>query len=269
MTNEPQPKSPRYGKIDREYAMKLAMTPPESDGPVWMINLMKYRERADYADGRATDISGREADDIYSPLEQLKGLGAEIVFAADVELQLAGEPKWDRIAIVKYPTRRSFIELQSAPGFAEKHAHKEAGMEQTFVIGGQPMDFPKSITAQPEWSTVPHPPTAEDPPIVIMHVLKFQDPSSVDHMAAYQEVAGSVAVPQGVRIHEWFQVEGTIIGDGRNWDQVRFNGFPSRAAFAAVLHDPARITAQHEHRAPAIADTFAIMLRPRINRLGD
>lgn len=34
--------SPRYGTVDRDYGMKLATTPPEVDGPVWMINLMRY-----------------------------------------------------------------------------------------------------------------------------------------------------------------------------------------------------------------------------------
>ena len=51
---------PRYGTIDTDYAQKLATTAPEDDGPVWMVNLMKYRERADYVDGRASSISGRE-----------------------------------------------------------------------------------------------------------------------------------------------------------------------------------------------------------------
>ena len=34
-------------------------------------------------------------------------------------------------------------------------------------------------------------------------------------------------------------VDGTIIGDGRRWDQVRFNAFPSKEAFMAVALDPA------------------------------
>ena len=42
----------RYGLVDREYGIQLATTPPADDGPVWMVNLMKYREVADYADGR-------------------------------------------------------------------------------------------------------------------------------------------------------------------------------------------------------------------------
>ena len=49
----------RYGQIDTDYAVRLATTPPEDDGPIWMVNLMCYRARADYADGRATTLTGR------------------------------------------------------------------------------------------------------------------------------------------------------------------------------------------------------------------
>jgi hypothetical protein len=40
------------------------------------------------------------------------------VFFGDVDQQLLGDaPVWDRIGVVKYPTRRSFIEMQSRPEF--------------------------------------------------------------------------------------------------------------------------------------------------------
>ena len=46
------------------------------------------------------------------------------------------------------------------------------------------------------------------------------------------------AVPHGVRVAAWFEAEGTIVGDGRQWHQARFNAFPSKAAFMAVVFDP-------------------------------
>ncbi len=58
-------------------------------------------------------------------------------------------------------------------------------------------------------------------------------------MADYQQAAYEVAAPHGVRIAGWYRVEGTIMGDGRSWDEVRFNAFPSRRAFMAVVNDPA------------------------------
>ncbi|MEO1056055.1 MAG: hypothetical protein AAFY28_03995, partial [Actinomycetota bacterium] len=62
---------------------------------------------------------------------------------------------------------------------------------------------------------------------------------------------------------------GDVLGDGRSWHQVRFNTFPSRAAFMAVALDPDRLAAHSEHRETAIADTYALGVRGRINRLAD
>jgi len=261
--------SVRYGQVNREYATRLASTPPDQDGPVWMVNLMKYREVADYGHSGGAVISGRQADDTYTPRESLKAIGAEIVFAADVATQLLGDsPKWDRIGIVKYPTRRSFVEMQSRPDFVAKHKHKDAGMEQTIVMGCQPMTFPDLPTDAPDWTQVPHPPTPEDPSVVVIHVLKFLEAdNSVDEMSSYSEHAGKIAVPHGVRIDGWFSVEGTIVGDGRSWSQVRFNAFPSKKAFMAVATDPERLKAQRAHREAAVEDTYTMSLRPTINRL--
>jgi hypothetical protein len=88
-------------------------------------------------------------------------------------------------------------------------------------------------------------------------------------MVEYQTRAAEVAVPHGVRISGWFGVEGTIVGDGRQWDQARFNAFPSKAAFMAVVFDPDRLEAHHDHREVAIADTYTLILRPALDRLAD
>jgi uncharacterized protein (DUF1330 family) len=264
---------PGYARIDHEYGAELATTPPDEDGPVWMINLMRYKDRAEYADGRETALTGREADDEYTPVGPLAAVGAEIVFVADVVDQLLGDaPRWDRVAVVRYPTRRSFVEMQQRPDFQELHEHKDAGMAQTIVMGTQPMPGPRidmDDIANVEWSDVPHPPTAEDGEVMVIHVLRFHDEvgaASPDDMEAYTRHAAAVAARHGGRVAGWFEVEGTILGDGRRWDQVRFNAFPSRAAFMAVVFDPDRLEAQRGHREPAIADTYTLVTRPVIDR---
>ena len=268
------PSAPRYGSVDREYGIRLATTPPEDDGPVWMVNLMKYRDVADYADGRESTISGREADDLYTPLGPLAAVGAEIVFAGEVEQQLLGDaPIWDRVGVVKYPTRRSFIEMQSRPEFQTSHAHKDAGMEQTIVMGCQPMDFPTMPAGidSVDWADVPHPPTADDGPVMVLHVIRFEDAEAAHvtptEMEAYTSAAAVSASRHGGRIAGWFAVEGTIVGDGRAWHQVRFNEFPSKAAFMAVVFDPERLAAQKDHREKAIADTYTMIVRATLDDL--
>ncbi len=266
--------TPRYGTVDRDYGMRLATTPPEEDGPVWMVNLMKYREVADYADGRETTITGREADDLYTPRESLAAVGAEIVFAGDVDQQLLGDsPVWDRVGVVRYPTRRSFVEMQSRPDFQRQHVHKDAGMAETIVIGCQPFDVPTwpADVPQPDWADVPHPPTDDDGPVMVIHVLKYRDAAdsavTPEQMEAYTRTAAMTAGRHGGRVAGWFAAEGTILGDGRTWDQVRFNAFPSKAAFMAVVFDPARLDAQKTNREPAIADTYTMIVRPVIDQL--
>jgi hypothetical protein len=265
----------RYGTLDRDYLTNLATTPPDDDGPVWMVNLMSYRDVADYgpyaddptADIPPSPISGREADDLYAPFGPLAAAGAELVFVADVDSQLLGdEPRWDRVAVVKYPTRRSFVEMEARADFQAKHVHKDAGMAETIVIGCRPIPTPVIPDDAPDWADVPHPPTDDDPYVVVLHVIRFHE-DQIDHMTSYQDEAGTVAVPHGVRLAGWFGAEGTIIGDGRSWSQARFNAFPSRAAFMDVVFDPGRLQAQAEHRETAIADTYTLILRPFIDRL--
>ena len=263
---------PRYGKVDIDYARKLATTEPDQDGPVWMINLMHYREAADYQDGQQSQISGREADDIYSPVDVLAKIGAELVFVADVDQQLLGEdPVWDRVAVVKYPTRKSFIDMQQREDFQEKHVHKDAGMKSTIVMGGLPTSLPEmGEVSSVDADQVPHPTTEEDGEIVVLHVLKYEE--SVDlgenpeDMNNYSAEAAKVAARHGVSVSGFFAVEGTILGDGRDWDQARFINYPSKQAFMAVVSDPDRLKAQ-THRENAISDTYTLILRPTINQL--
>lgn len=184
---------PRYGKIDRDYAMRLAGWEPEADGPVFMLNLMKYRERAEYSDP-AEAVSGREADDRYAPVDVLRSIGAAVTFYADVA---AGTEDWDRVGVVRYPTRRSFIEMQARRDFQERHVHKEAGMDHTIVLGTLPT------------GPLPRPGGRR----VLLEVWRGPTPEP--------SLPGSAAT---------FSVEGTIIGDGRTWDGARYTPADAGAA---------------------------------------
>ena len=260
---------PSYGKIDREYGHKLATTDPADDGPVWMVNLMKYKEVADYGDGADSGRSGRDADDEYTPTGPLKAVGAEIVYVAEVDATPLGDgTQWDRVAVVKYPTRRSFIEMQQRSDFQDKHVHKEAGMEMTFVIGCQPMEIDTSRLEKESssWDDVEHPPDDEDGVLHVLHVIKWNE-GGRERMEGYHDAAFEVAREHGARIAGWFEVEGTIVGDGRTWDQLRFNEFPSRRQFMEVVADPRRLKGQEAHREPAMADTYTLFCRPVLDNL--
>ena len=142
----------KYGKIDKDYAISLATRPEAEDGPIYMVNLMKYHEVAQYSDDASPGskpISGREADDRYNPSSILSRIGAAIIFAGDVVGNADGPEDWDRIAVVRYPTRKSFIEMQSRKDFGEKHVHKAAGMKRTVIVCCRPEDLSLDTRERP------------------------------------------------------------------------------------------------------------------------
>jgi uncharacterized protein (DUF1330 family) len=105
----------------------------DSDGdPIYMINLLKYKDRAEYADGRETTLSGREAYDIYGAgvAETLAEVGGGIVFMGSVSGLLIGhvEELWDAVAIARYPSRAAMLQMVSSGRYQEIHVHRDAGL---------------------------------------------------------------------------------------------------------------------------------------------
>lgn len=188
---------PRYGTPNWEMLSGWFDLPEEEDGPFWAVNLMKYREIADYADGRETTLTGREADDLYAPYGPLEAVGAMVVFGADVSKQLSGTPDYDRIAIVRYPSRAAFFEMQRREDFQKLHVHKDAGMEFTTVISCRPESVNQSQMASDG--------------TLLMRVRRLN------------EGVEPSADPDGVTPIARFETEGAIIGDGSIWHQVLFD----------------------------------------------
>jgi hypothetical protein len=186
-----------FGTIDFAYAEHLATRPPEEDGPIWMVNFMRYRERADYGEGEGEGedggISGREADDRYAPTEVLADIGADIAYFGDtVGADDSPDPEWHRMAIVRYPTRRSFIDMQSREDFQEKRVHKDAGMDFTIIMCSLPTG---PVQGEPDGSG-------------IVRFTAFPAKSSP---------SGPVA--EGAA----FEVEGTVVGDDRRWGRLEIS----------------------------------------------
>ena len=105
---------------------------PDAKGPIYMVNLLKFKSRAEYEDGRETDLTGAEAYGLYADgVTRLLGkVGGALVFSADVERLTLGEvgELWDKVAIAMYPSRAAMIEMMQLPGMQEISPHREAGL---------------------------------------------------------------------------------------------------------------------------------------------
>lgn len=115
---------------DPEQIAELRQPGPE--GPIVMVNLIKFRERAEYPDGRDAHLSGREAYHRYgaafAPL--LRAAGGRVVYVGDVTFLMLGrvETPWDEVALAEYPSREAFFAVMSSPAYREITVHRAAGL---------------------------------------------------------------------------------------------------------------------------------------------
>jgi len=207
MAHRPQP---RYGSLNIDY---VATWPSASrEEPMWALNLMHYREKAEYLDGRETDLTGWEADNLYSPIEPIAKIGGSLALVAIVVDQPAGSDldQWDRVAIVKYPYRNALAEMNAMPEFQQAHEHKDAGMASTICAA----TFPIPGTVNKGIADIPD---ADRARLVLQFVADASTPAL--------EIEGAVPVAN-------FTVEAAIIGDGRSWAEARYWLLPVSSAAA-------------------------------------
>ena len=113
------------------------------DTPAYMINLLHYRERAEYRlPVRRPNVSGRRAYERYGlvALRSVYMLGGEVVHIGQLGAPLvegahtAAAGRWDDLAIVRYPSVSRLLKLTRMPGYPHSMRHREAGLDRTALI---------------------------------------------------------------------------------------------------------------------------------------
>ncbi|MEM1141511.1 MAG: hypothetical protein AAGI88_02915 [Pseudomonadota bacterium] len=246
-------------------------------GPFYMLNLIRYREFAEYADGRETDLTGREANALYSPVEFLAAIGAAPVYVAPVQEQLEGEDViWEDVAIVRYPCPAGFFAMATDPEFRERLLNKDAGVESTIVMVTYLQ--PSMLPADMEFPEPAFPATAEDAGFDLVEVMDFREMAEYEagsgepertgaEAFAQYEAAGSASAEIGIRTRATLDVQGVITGDtARSWDQAVILSVPSQAGYQAFLDDEARQQAEY-HREAALENRYSMITSPFVTTI--
>lgn len=105
---------------------------PGPDGPIYMVNLLKFKDKAEYPDGRETDLTGEQAYGIYGAgvSKLLTEFGGAPMFSASVERLMLGEVEelWDKVAIAMYPSRAAMMDMMRSEKMQEIGIHRAAGL---------------------------------------------------------------------------------------------------------------------------------------------
>lgn len=103
------------------------------DGPFVMVNLLRFKPHAEYADGSDADLTGREAYARYGAAVQacLAAVGGKSVFAGAVTELMLGQmdEPWDMVALAQYPSRAAMMTMVQSPDYQAIEKHRLAGLE--------------------------------------------------------------------------------------------------------------------------------------------
>ena len=128
---------------DRDQMAEVAaLAGADGDGPVVMLNLNRYRERAQYQGdppgGGSPDVPGRDAYVRYAEVAEqvLDRVGGRVLWHTTSSGTVIGEDSdvYDEIIAVWYPSVAAFAALATDPETLEARAHRLAALERATLI---------------------------------------------------------------------------------------------------------------------------------------
>ncbi len=111
----------------------LAFFSAPEDGPFVMVNLLKFKDRAEYDDGSDSHLTGWEAYARYGMAVRglIEGVGGKARFSGRVTGLMLGavEKLWDMVALAEYPSLEAFRRMTQSPEYAAIEHHRRAGLK--------------------------------------------------------------------------------------------------------------------------------------------
>lgn len=108
-----------------------------------MVNLLKFKPKADYADGSNSHLTGREAYNLYGAdvTKLVERLGGKVRFSGIVTGPLLGEVEdlWDAVALAEYPSLAAFRAMAQSPEMHAIEHHRTAGLAGQLNIRTRPL----------------------------------------------------------------------------------------------------------------------------------
>jgi uncharacterized protein (DUF1330 family) len=109
-------------------------------GPIRMLNLVRFRARAAYPDGRAA--TGQDAYRAYTRDSSavFSRVGGKQVWLGKFECTLIGpsDECWDAIFIAEYPSAAAFVAMIEDPAYRQAVKHRQAAVEDSRLIRLKP-----------------------------------------------------------------------------------------------------------------------------------
>lgn len=118
-------------KPNKAQFVELMGAPDE--GPVTMLNLLKFKTQAEGSGGSGASEYAKYGD---AAVQMVEARGGKVLWMGRADQILIGDASegWDSVALVQYPSRKAFLEMVSTPEYEQAHEHRESGLERTVLI---------------------------------------------------------------------------------------------------------------------------------------
>jgi len=115
-----------------------ALVADPDQGPVVMLNLLKFKERATGEEGTGADAYRRYGAAV---IKMVEARGGKVLWSGRAtHVMIGGDAdKWDAVALVQYPSPAAFLEMGMSAEYQKIHGHREAGLESTVLIACRPV----------------------------------------------------------------------------------------------------------------------------------
>ena len=111
-------------------------------GPVVMLNLLKFKEKADYTDfdhlKPAGEISGKDAYKLYMKHTKpvIEKIGSRVLFYGAANQFLIGPTTetWDAVLLVEHPSVEDFMAFAQDKDYLKTSGHRTAALEDSRLL---------------------------------------------------------------------------------------------------------------------------------------
>lgn len=117
------------------------------DTPIHMLNLVRFRDRADYPAGHPLAGKGLTGAQAYAEYGRTSGpvfarVGGSVVWRGVMQAIVIGPPDeyWDTAFVARYPNSAAFLEMVTDPAYKIAVVNRQAAVRTSRLIRFAPQD---------------------------------------------------------------------------------------------------------------------------------
>ncbi len=216
-----------------------ALATLDDEGPIVMVNLLKFAEP-----------DGRDYYKEYSRVatREITSRGGHVIYSG----QFLQTKDWDTVALVYYPSRGAYLDMQESDAYQAAIPDRTAGLTRRLLFAFKGGAMPQKY--DPIRKT-------DDDEIYVVNLLQFKQDGGAAEYGKYGNVAGKLIAERGGSIALLLDAEQAMVSDD-DWERLVLVRYPSLQTLMEMTSTPSWREADSTHRQTGLQNTIAIPSKP-------